>query len=491
LLDTIIEDFYNANRYIMYGNPTRRVAGARAYDELGMAGGGAPSGGAGIGAALGMGAALPFISDKVPPQPEEDLEEKPPTTPEVEQQKKRFKDIEMGLGSRLLRDPRFRRLYNMTEEQLAEEPWSKEKEEVLRIKGLEVQKPQWFGTSVPINAGDERFSRPLLPGYVEILVSDKKGSVDSQHWEKSKAIDVDKYVDLMSKGYSESEARKEASQPPAGHVRGFAPNPDTFLIFEAQKGRESHKDTEYNAIDAAIEYARKAGYKNIGIIDADSAASIQGHKKVEDWIKNRYDKKYVEYVSKKLKQSPTIKEFGFGDKLSDSGQFSRIVTDKMIKEYEEEYDRMWEEFRKKNKKLIDKASEYFKKREEFSTYWRNLLEEMGKKYDAVELAKNYQYSGGDIPYLLEYYRMKSINDFPKHWQEALKYLMETKHPEFPSEEFDAYTKYKEIESKFRETLPKPPVSDKPTSKYEISKNPDLVPLFKKIKYRVFSLEGNK
>lgn len=30
LLDTIIEDFYNANRYIMYGNPTRRVAGGGA-----------------------------------------------------------------------------------------------------------------------------------------------------------------------------------------------------------------------------------------------------------------------------------------------------------------------------------------------------------------------------------------------------------------------------------------------------------------------------
>lgn len=79
----------------------------------------------------------------------------------------------------------------------------------------------------------------------------------------------------------------------ASWTRGFAPNPDTYVVFEAQRHKGNRNAREVDALQATIEWAKKAGYKNIGLADAESVAKIQGHEKVADFIKNRYDGEFV------------------------------------------------------------------------------------------------------------------------------------------------------------------------------------------------------
>jgi hypothetical protein len=268
--------------------------------ELGS--GGAPGGGTGggIGAAIGAGAAAPFIQDKAPPKEE------------------------MGMGSGMSEEER--RLYLMSPSQLAQQPDSAAKQRVKDIKSMENPSRNYKMSAVP--------SRSHLPGYEEIVV---EGDVLDNHsqlnkinkayrdnyWARLDRIErrKDNYIaEGMSDSDAEALASKEVHEEDKkkfgkeitgvkAWARGFAPNPDTFLITEVQRNPKDKKATEEEALDKAIEYARKAGYKNIGIADAESVAQMQGHSGVKDWVSRRYDRNYLKHMGKKLQQSPTDKEW--------------------------------------------------------------------------------------------------------------------------------------------------------------------------------------
>lgn len=316
----IIKDEMRMKRMMMHNweGPTQRderglpigvqrgPAAARQFAETGM--GGAPSGGGPLsaaGAAVGLGLAGSFIKDKVP------------------------EETTMGMGSQM--SPAERRLYVMSPEQLADEPDSEAKDKILSLKGIENPSLRWKNMNTPATPHDSR----ILPGYTEILVGDSKGTEDIAHWPKEFAVDEDYYGRLIKEGFDESDARDMAAMPPAGHVRGFSPNPDTFLIFEAQKARKSDPDTEKRAIDKAIKYAREAGFKNVGVVDAVSAAQIQGHGNVEPWIQQRYDKSFVNHMGKTLKQSPSEKEWQFkaSDRIKKDIEEDTAWVERMSKKY--------------------------------------------------------------------------------------------------------------------------------------------------------------
>lgn len=267
--------------------------------ELGS-GGAAPGGGGGFGAAIGMGLAAPFIKDKTPPEEQ------------------------MGMGSGMSQEER--RLYLMSPSQLAEQPDSAAKQKIKDIKSMESPNRWYKMTAVP--------SRSHLPGYEEIIVDgdilDKHSQLNKvnrayldNYWVRQDRIGrrKDEYI---SEGMSPSSAEELASKEIHAEdvekfgkqvtgvkawARGFAPTPDTFLITEVQRNPKDKKATEEEAIDKAIEYARKAGYKNIGIADAESVAQMQGHSGVKDWVSRRYDKNFIKHMSKELKQSPSDKQW--------------------------------------------------------------------------------------------------------------------------------------------------------------------------------------
>jgi len=264
-------------------------------------------------------------------------EDEPPTTPEVQQQQSRTSDIEMGLGSRLLSNPEARRLYNMSDEQLAEEVDSELKDRIVEIKG-EQRTPRYKGTASPAKGS-------LLPGYEEWFVEgdyqdshfpiedkvdyyvytkqarseikaalEKKGTpYDSLDFYEQQAQwkDIDK---LANEKYIEAKKGKGTE----AWTRGFAANPDTWVIFEAQRNNADPNSSGNSAIEDAIKKARKRGYKNIGIVDSDSVTKIQGHRIKKPWAITAYDKMFPKKIGKILKQSPTEKSWTMGHSLEEA-----------------------------------------------------------------------------------------------------------------------------------------------------------------------------
>jgi len=261
----------------------RSPAGARAFSEIGSGGG--PS--LGGGAALGLGAAsmLPMIEDEPPPE-----------TREVEQQRERVSDVESGLGSRASRE--MRRLYTMSDEQLAEEPDSEEKDKIIDIKSMEKSNPRYGTYALTKN------SKKKLPGYVELPMKSDLEGIDSH-----------------------------LGGPFKAWVRGFAPTPDTFVVIESQRNPNDESGSGTDALKVGVEYARKAGYKYFAVLDAESAAKAQGWSEyagIPDWAETAYNKMYPKTASKATKdKNPTVGKFG--GNIASKSQLSPIFFDTYIK----------------------------------------------------------------------------------------------------------------------------------------------------------------
>lgn len=261
-------------------------------------------------------------------------------------------DTESGLGSNA--NKKVREYRTMPIEQLLEQTGSKEKDSELEYRGFNVDPKKaekrgynlllQHGQNYPTNYDDVTHIKNVkdLPGYFELGLE----SLDENY-----------------KGDPHFPGKRRA------WTRGFSVNPEEVLIIESQANRNDKErfKMQREAIRETIEYAKRSGYKKIGLISSDAAMRVEGHEDVLASFKDVYDNIGPNVLKKSLGQSvekTTGPKFDYYDYMDAVKDYDKYANQK-IKESESLDPRLqWlvpKHFEKDSKNTLRNIGNYTKK----------------------------------------------------------------------------------------------------------------------------------